>query len=372
MTNFERIQRRAARSAITPAHAPPARDEEERAPARLPHDGGNLLTRLTGPVPASRDADQARYVVAPVAQRKQFPASRDADWAANQARYVVAPVAQRKQFPASHDADARDEPVGLPETPHAAPGEPGVMQFAKGKWGKVQAGLKDIPALMDDASLEKTKTKQGTTWARRMDKTDRISDPTAYMSTPEITTHLKEFKEGAHAFIKPEFHEKISKEWKDGGFGGWGRDANFVAPLSEANSLVEEAHKKAGLLTIEQRLGIPSGKDWSWAHPQKNPENKLYRYILRKPDAFGLRMATGRESGAYKEEWEAGGKTLGGGSEAVIDKLSLGDLNDAKSRGDLEVKEESFPETPTSGGGAALSAGAAPPTTPTPITPSSG
>ena len=33
-------------------------------------------------------------------------------------------------------------------------------------------------------------------------------------------------------------HKKIIKEWKDGGFGGWGRDANFVAPLSEANSLV--------------------------------------------------------------------------------------------------------------------------------------
>ncbi|MCA1667303.1 MAG: hypothetical protein LC793_07875 [Thermomicrobia bacterium] len=341
MMNFERIHRRAARAAITPVHTLPARAEDERAPARPPHDGGNLITRLTGPA------------ACPVVQHKQTPAS-DAD----RARYTVAPVVQRKQTPAS-DADARDEP--------------GVMQFAKGMWGKVQGGLKDIPALMDDASQEKTKTKQGTTWARRMDKTDRISDPTAYMSTPEIAVHLKEFKEGAHAFIKPEFHEKINKEGKEGGFGGWGRDANFVAPLSEANSLVEEAHKKAGLLTVEQRLGIPSGKDWSWAHPQKNPENKLFRYILRKPDAFGLRMATGRESGAYKEEWEAGGKTLGGGSEAVIDKLSLGDLNDAKSRGDLEVKEESFPETPTPGGGAqggtALSAGATPPA---PATPSIG
>jgi hypothetical protein len=365
MTNFERIQRRAARAAITPAHAPPARDEAERSPAQPPHEGGNLLTRLTGPVPASRDADQARSAVAPIVQRKQIPASRDADWAANQARYAVIPVIQRKQFPTSRDTDARDEPAD----------QPGVMQFAKGKWGKVQAGLKDIPALMDDASQEKTKTKQGTTWARRMDKTDRISDPTAYMSTPEVAAHLEEFKEGAHAFIKPEFHEKINKEWKDGGFGGWGRDANFVAPLSEANNLVAEAHKKAGLLTVEQRLGIPSGKDWSWAHPQKNPENKLYRYILRKPDAFGLRMATGRESGAYKEEWEAGGKTLGGGSEAVIDKLSLGDLNDAKSRGDLEVKEESFPETPTPGGGAqgsaAPSASATPPVAP-PTPPSTG
>ncbi len=342
MANFERIHRRAARAAITPVHASPARDEDERAPARPPHDGGNLITRLTGPA------------VAPIVQRKQTPAS-DAD----RARYAV-------DQPGEHT-------IGLPETPYAVPGEPGVMQFAKGTWGKVQAGLKDIPALMDDASLEKTKTKQGTTWARRMDKTDRISDPTAYMSTPEIAVHLKEFKEGAHAFIKPEFHEKISKEGKDGGFGGWGRDANFVAPLSEANSLVAEAHKKAGLLTVEQRLGIPSGKDWSWAHPQKNPESKLFRYILRKPDAFGLRMATGRESGAYKEEWEAGGKTLGGGSEAVIDKLSLGDLNDAKSRGDLEVKEESFPETPTPGGGAqgvtAPSAGATPPV---PTTPSIG
>ncbi len=364
MTNFERIQRRAARAAITPAHAPPARDEDERAPARPPHDGGNLLTRLTGPAAGP----------APFVQRKQTLASRDADWAANQARYAVAPFVQRKQTPASRDADQPgDHTTGLPETPHAAPGETGVMQFAKGMWGKVQGGLKDIPALMDDASQEKTKTKQGTTWARRMDKTDRISDPTAYMSTPEVAAHLEEFKEGAHAFIKPEFHEKINKEWKDGGFGGWGRDANFVAPLSEANSLVAEAHKKAGLLTVEQRLGIPSGKDWSWAHPQKNPENKLFRYILHKPDAFGLRMATGRESGAYKEEWEAGGKTLGGGSEAVIDKLSMGDLSDAKSRGDLEVKEESFPETPTTGGdaqgGAAPSAGATPPA---PTTPSTG
>ena len=57
-------------------------------------------------------------------------------------------------------------------------------------------------------------------------------------------------------------------------------------------------------------------------------------------------MATGKESGAYTDEWVAGGETLGGADEAVIDALGLDDLQAALDEGSIEIKPETFPETP--------------------------
>ena len=186
---------------------------------------------------------------------------------------------------------------------------------------------------------EKTETRIGATLARRMDKQDAIGDPETYMTTPEIDGHLSKFKGGGHAFINPWVHGNIMKAKDAGGWGGWGRDSNFIAPLSEANALVDDAQASSGIALIEERLGIPQN-GWN------NPEKTLYRYILKDPSQFGLRVPSGRETGAYKEEWVGGGNTLGGASEAVVDSLGLADLQSAIASGAIEVRPVVFPTSP--------------------------
>jgi hypothetical protein len=203
----------------------------------------------------------------------------------------------------------------------------------KSRWDDIRTDVGNL------AGGGETETALGTTLARRMDKVDQIGDPKTYMSTPEIDAHLSKFKTGGHAFISEWVHGQIMKAKDAGGWGGWGKDANFVAPLSEANALVDEAKASNGIATIEERLGIPEG---NWRSPKK----VLYRYILKNPSKFGLRMASGKESGAYKDEWVAGGNTLGGASEAVVNSLGLVDLQTAVADGSMEVKEEAFPTTP--------------------------
>lgn len=165
-------------------------------------------------------------------------------------------------------------------------------------------------------------TKLGATIARRHDKIDQIADPTAFMTEQEISTHLGQYAGGAHAFITPYAHGNI-----DGAWGGWGKDndTNFVSPLIESEKIYKHAVNNEGIFSIERSLGIESGKDYSWAHPKYNPQNKLWRYIVPDPVSVGLRMVNGTEGQAYKNEWIAGGKTLGGANEAGID-VFRGDL----------------------------------------------
>jgi hypothetical protein len=69
-------------------------------------------------------------------------------------------------------------------------------------------------------------------------------------------------------------------------------------------------------------------------------------WARRRRAKFGLRMASGKESGAYTDEWVAGGETLGGADEAVIDALGLDDLQAGLDEGTIEIRPEKFPETP--------------------------
>jgi hypothetical protein len=56
-------------------------------------------------------------------------------------------------------------------------------------------------------------------------------------------------------------------------------------------------------------------------------------------------MPSGRESGAYKEEWIAGGKALGGADEAVIDKIPRIRLLLEIAKGEIITEEVKFPTT---------------------------
>jgi hypothetical protein len=166
----------------------------------------------------------------------------------------------------------------------------------------------------------------------------------------KIAAHLGKFANGAHAFIDPEASKKIENEITDTRFKGWGRDANFVAPLDEANALNAKAHKERGIETIEDELGIPSKY---WSKSAWNPEKYLVRWVIPKPkltvddDVAGvlLEMATGQETGADSELWVAGGLTKGGASEAVLKAIPRDVLMKHLADGTIKQKKETYPET---------------------------
>jgi hypothetical protein len=86
-------------------------------------------------------------------------------------------------------------------------------------------------------------------------------------------------------------------------------------------------------------------ESWSWANKEKNPENVMWRYMIPKPQDYNLKMASGKESGAYKDMWVAGGKALGGANEAVIDKVPVSKLLLDITDGNIITEEVKFPTT---------------------------
>ena len=191
---------------------------------------------------------------------------------------------------------------------------------------------------------------QAATAHARMKAKGTIPKPADLLPPDKIAKHLGKFAKGAHAFIDPSASKKIEGEITDTRFKGWGIDANFVAPLDEANALNSKAHKEHGIETIEDELGIP-GKYWSktaW-----NPEKELVRWVIPKPklavdgkDAgVLLEMATGQESGADSKLWVAGGLTKGGASEAVMKAIPREQLVKHLAEGEIRQKIETYPET---------------------------
>lgn len=162
-----------------------------------------------------------------------------------------------------------------------------------------------------------------------------------------VKEHLDDFKYGAHAFITPFLSKNILNELNDN-FKGWGKDYNFVTPLPEADAVHNKAMKEKGIITLEQELGIPI----SWSITKNNPEKKMYRYIIERPKNFYpdgeilLSLATGNESGAYVNEWVAGGYTLGGVKEAVFKAIPRGVLLAAISDKKIKIVEEIYKNTP--------------------------
>ena len=213
----------------------------------------------------------------------------------------------------------------------------------KENWEKLKNKIgisSDIFKMAGEISSGKTVlNKDGASMARRMDKKDKIASPELLFTPEEIKAHLGKFSTGAHAFITPEKNKNIKGDW------GWGLDKNFVGTLTEANSLISKAQSEKGIFTLEEELGIPHLKPWSWANKEKNPEHAMWRYIIPKPDNYKLAMPSGKESGAYKDEWIAGGKALGGADEAVIDKIPRIKLLLEIAKGDIITEEVKFPTT---------------------------
>jgi hypothetical protein len=137
--------------------------------------------------------------------------------------------------------------------------------------------------------------------------------------------HLEKFNK-AHAFVPAWAMPFILNEWKK-----WGTDSNFVSPLSEADAYLTQAEAGDGIATLEEILGVPKG-DWS----DKGQVSTIYRFIVEKPQNFCVRLPSGKEAKAYQKQWLSGGKTLGGGVEAVINSMTLDDLK--KSVKDEAIK----------------------------------
>lgn len=192
---------------------------------------------------------------------------------------------------------------------------------------------------------EKTKTALGAFLANYVGNPERIGSVDHYMGdrktegTPHYN-HLREFYEtGAHAFITPLIHQRISGSDKAVDFGGWGRDANFVSTKKAADAMIEKHSKKGGrgIFGLEDDLGVPEGQ---WVS-QCTPDFIMYRYIITdhdKLDALNIRIPSGYESQAYGSwwkgdtfvpgQWRPKGFTEGGQKEAVIDALSRYDNQD--------------------------------------------
>lgn len=194
-----------------------------------------------------------------------------------------------------------------------------------------------------------TPTQAATIYARMKERSS-IPKPTDLLPPGQVAAHLGKFANGAHAFIDPSSSGKIEGSIEDARFKGWGIDANFVAPLDEANALNAKAHKERGIETIEDELGIPSKY---WSKSEWNPKKELVRWVIPKPklnldeDSAGvvLEMATGQESGADPRLWVAGGLTKGGASEAVLKAIPRENLIKHLAEGSIRQKVETYPET---------------------------
>jgi len=181
-----------------------------------------------------------------------------------------------------------------------------------------------------------THTAGGAWLANQMGRKDVIGDAEEYVPFSERSKHLEQFLTGAHAFITPQIHKNIHNLNEDpkSNWGGWGADYNFVAPLSKADELVKAAAAPGarGIFDLEKALGVPKGQ---WVS-QCAPDYAIYRYKIMDPKALNIRIPSGKERNAYgswwkgdqfiEGEWNPGGKTSGGASEAVIDKISLDSL----------------------------------------------
>ena len=144
-----------------------------------------------------------------------------------------------------------------------------------------------------------------------------------YTTPEEREGHLGEFLPGAQAFVSNDAYLKIrGKHLTEANFNVWGAGSNFVAPLADADKLVEAASAEGGrgLFQLEEELGIPK---LFWVDQCKSADYGIWRFKILKPEALNLRIPSGGEYGAYgswvkegvahRGEWRPGGRTLGGG-----------------------------------------------------------
>ena len=185
------------------------------------------------------------------------------------------------------------------------------------------------------ARQKKTTTAGGAFIASQVNSKEKIGSSAAYITPEQREGHLAEFLRGSHAFVSNDVYLKIRGEHlTEANFNMWGAGTNFVAPLADADKLVQEASAEGGrgLFHLEEKLGIPKS---SWVNQCKSAEYGIWRFKILDPKALNLRIPSGSEYGAYgswvdrggvahRGEWRPGGQTLGGANEAVIDQVGAG------------------------------------------------
>jgi hypothetical protein len=146
-----------------------------------------------------------------------------------------------------------------------------------------------------------------------------------------VNQHLSMF-DHAHAFISNWAFGNILHEWKK-----WGDGTNFVSSLADGERLLKNAVRSDGISSLETALGVTPGK-WS----DNGKTNEIYRFIVKDPKKFEIRLPTGIEGQAYQNEWLFGGRTLGGTPEAIINAMSLEELKNNVSNGVIEIELVNF------------------------------
>ena len=186
-----------------------------------------------------------------------------------------------------------------------------------------------------EARQKKTTSAGGAYIASQVGSKEKIGSAEAYTTPEEREGHLGEFFKGAHAFVSNDAYLKIRGEHlTEANFNAWGAGSNFVAPLSDADKLIEEASAEGGrgLFHLEEKLGIPKQ---SWVNQCKSADYGIWRFKILKPQALNIRIPSGAEYGAYgswvdkgggahRGEWRPSGRTMGGAKEAVIDQIGAG------------------------------------------------
>ena len=149
------------------------------------------------------------------------------------------------------------------------------------------------------ARQTKTTTAGGAYMASQVNSKEKIGSAAAYTTPEEREGHLGEFLRGAHAFVSNDAYLKIrGKHLTEANFNVWGAGSNFVAPLADADKLVEAAPAEGGrgLFQLEEELGIPK---LFWVNQCKSADYGIWRFKILKPEALNLRIPSGGEYGAY-------------------------------------------------------------------------
>ena len=178
----------------------------------------------------------------------------------------------------------------------------------------------------DKAALKENKGKvstvEGATEARRRDQKDLLPHPKDLLGEAKYNEHLKIFEAGAARFETPWVAKMSKDEW------GFGQDFKFLTTKGEADTVQKDSQKPkpdgdTGIWHMETVMGADKGRwvDKGLGGKQENPANEMIRYDFPHPEKFDLDMAKGTEIDAFKNEWVAGGQTLGGMNEAIIKKI---------------------------------------------------
>jgi hypothetical protein len=125
-------------------------------------------------------------------------------------------------------------------------------------------------------------------------------DPSEYLSSEFIESHLRQFEHGATRFMLQDNLEAFGIGQRDG--------TSFVMPTDLVNSLMEAT--SGNPQAMERALGLPDG--------YLSNDDAVVRIDVPDPGQYDLRVPSGNEAGA-NESWIPGGFLPEGLPEAVID-----------------------------------------------------